>query len=422
MATTYSGGPLVVNGITYTREDQPAVLITNSSPTFRTNPFENLTLRISGDGGASWVIIGRAFPPIGPVIPANIDAVITALNNTLSGTAPNNIEWFIPKTTASLNALQIGVRTKTYTGPNALLQVVSGTAVNPAGFNWDIGQLSRGVEGFTRLLQKPDPGDPFTGLSVDLYKTGLRSRSLHMVNKLSRSTDSNGRYSARSLNGTTIDLYPISGVEFDYTVLGVKRPLQVTDSSTRSLTNANLSPPGNFVANTWYYIYAWWFPGNILIKPSLSFEISTSPPDSWKLYKTGDTSRKYLFAFRTDGMGNIIPFIRDGYTTRYLSGNRILTAASAAMDTVVDASAFIPPTSRLGLIRIFADNTALAANTYVYLKPDPVTTVDGRLLGIPQNFYIDDQIWVVSGTNQKYLYSTPVMATKITLDVWGFIE
>lgn len=422
MATTYSGGPLVVNGITYTREDQPAVLVTNSTPTFRVTPGENITLRISGDGGATWVIIGRAFPGFGPITPDAIGALITALNNTFTGTAPNDIEWFVPKTTANLNALQIGVRTKTYTGPNALLQVVTGTAVDPDAFNWDIGQVSRGVEGFTRLLQKPDPGDPFTGLSVDLYKTGLRSRSLHMVNKLGRNTESSGRYYAKSLNGTTIDLYPISGVEFDYTVLGIKRPLQVTDSSTRSLTSANLSPPGNFVANTWYYIYAWWFPGNMMLKPSLSFEISTSPPDVWQLYKTGDTSRKYLFAFRTDGMGNIIPFIRNGYTTRYLSGNRILTAASAAMDTVVDASAYIPPTTKLGFIRVFVDNTALAANTYVNLKPDPVTTVEGRILAVPQNFYIDNEIWIVSGSNQKYLYSTPVMATKITLDVWGFIE
>ena len=194
MATVYSGGPLVVNGVTYTREDQPATLITNASPQFNVLAFQTLVLRVSGDGGTTWTNIPWTFAfPFGPITPANIQQVVDLSNSVIPGVAPNDIEWFVPQTTA-LNAMQIGVRTRTYTGPKALIQVVSGTAVNFNAYNWSIGQLGRGIEGFTRLLQKPDPGDPFTGLSVDLYKTGLRSRSLNMVGRLSRNTESTGRY------------------------------------------------------------------------------------------------------------------------------------------------------------------------------------------------------------------------------------
>lgn len=423
MATVYSGGPIVVNGVTYTREDQPATLITNASSVFNILAFQTITLRISGNGGATWTNIPWTFAfPFGPIFPSNVQQTVDLSNAVLTGTAPNDIEWFVPQTSTYVNGMQLGVRTKTYTGPNALLQVVSGTAVNPSAYNWSIGQLARGVEGFTRLLQRPDPGDPFTGLSVDLYKTGLRSRSLNMVGRLSRNTESTGRYKATSIDGNTILLDPISGVEFNYTVAGTTRPFQVYDTDGAILSNANLAPAGNFVANTWYYTYVWWFPGNILVSPQLRYEISATPPDTWHLYKTGDTAKKYLFAFRTDGMAKILPFIRNGQTTIYLSGNRILNAMSAAVDTVVDASAYIPPTSISGLIRFYIDNTAVGANSYARLKPDPVTTVDGCLLGVGANNFTDVQTWIISGFNQKYLYSTPVGATVITLDVWGFME
>lgn len=423
MALVYSGGPIVVNGVTYTREDQPATIITNASTVFNILAFQNILLRISGNGGATWTDIPWIFAfPFGPITPPNVQLAVDLCNLVISGTAPNDLEWFVPNTTNPSNGMQIGVRTKTYTGPNALLQFVSGSTINTSAFNLGPGKLARGIEGFTRLLQKPDPGDPFTGLSVDLYKTGLRSRSLNITGRLSRNTESTGKYKAISTDGTSIIISPIAGVEFDYTVAGVTRPFQVYDDKGSTIGAANLNPPGAFAANTWYYIYAYWFPGNLVTQAELRFEISATRPNVYRLYKGADPSRKYLFSFRTDGMAKIIPFIRDGHITRYLSGNNILNAASAAVDTVVDASSFIPPNSRNGLIRFYIDNTAVGANTYAYLKPNPVGTVDGCLLGAGANNFTDVQTWIISGYDQKYLYSTPVGATLITLDVWGFLE
>lgn len=101
-------------------------------------------------------------------------------------------------------------------------------------------------------------------------------------------------------------------------------------------------------ASTWYHVYL--FAGT----PSADIEISTTAPTAAYFgtarAKTGDTSRRYLGSFVTDGGGNIRNFIHTNGAVRYIdyaqsTPFRVLASGVATTATSVSCSAIVPMTA-----------------------------------------------------------------------------
>lgn len=110
-------------------------------------------------------------------------------------------------------------------------------------------------------------------------------------------------------------------------------------------------------ANTWYYVYVFNNSG------ALDWEWSTTAPDTPYFgaarSKTGDTSRRFVFCFRSNGSSQLYNFIHDpqrgvvNYQIDFsVSPFRILGPGQATSWTTVSASAVVPPVSTLTTMRI----------------------------------------------------------------------
>ena len=82
-------------------------------------------------------------------------------------------------------------------------------------------------------------------------------------------------------------------------------------TSTDDITNNTGGILDGIVASTWYYLYAYW------TGSALTFEYSTTPPESSGSCKAGDPTRLYLCAFRTTSTAYIFSFYRQGRRTTY---------------------------------------------------------------------------------------------------------
>lgn len=110
-----------------------------------------------------------------------------------------------------------------------------------------------------------------------------------------------------SANGTDITMYAKKPhYRYDQST-PTPLPTYVPGLSQETLTSADLTPAGNFVANTWYYIYL----------NGLLYEISIIPPDTGMNYQQGSIHKTYVGSFRTNGSGAIIKFRKLGRKTIY---------------------------------------------------------------------------------------------------------
>jgi hypothetical protein len=99
--------------------------------------------------------------------------------------------------------------------------------------------------------------------------------------------------------------------------------------------------------------------GYVYLKADGTCEVNTTAPATpfkgFARSKTGYTDRRFLGAVRTDGSGNIIRFIHLPESAQFMYSGiempRILNNGNAQSGTSVDASAAIPPQSRVGYIR-----------------------------------------------------------------------
>lgn len=82
--------------------------------------------------------------------------------------------------------------------------------------------------------------------------------------------------------------------------------------AAQTLDVTNTFGGGGFNTAGWNYVYA------VLDNGTASIEILSGAPGADLLTKSGDSTRKYLFCFYTDGSDDIVPFGRDGFDTRWL--------------------------------------------------------------------------------------------------------
>lgn len=188
---------------------------------------------------------------------------------------------------------------------------------------------------------------------------------------------------------------------------------------TSTLTASSLS----LSASTWYYMYVYLSAGS----PAL--EVVTTAPAAWKgiaYRKTGDTSRRFVGAVRTDGSGNVYEFkhiadqnliLYSGSTVVGGSPFRALTAGTATTATEVSLASTIPATiAKVGFLRLFnlADKVASFGDT---------SAVNGVALNVgntaAQNAF--SYCPLTSTPGHYYKMASAVGAGGAYIDVYGYL-
>ena len=106
--------------------------------------------------------------------------------------------------------------------------------------------------------------------------------------------------------------------------------------------------------STWYHVYIYMSGG------SPAVEVVTTAPASWKgtaYSKNGSTGRRYLGSVKTDGSGDLIPWIHHKHANLMLyhdyqvtaSPFLLLNAGTASSATAIAAAGIMPVTATIGL-------------------------------------------------------------------------
>lgn len=163
------------------------------------------------------------------------------------------------------------------------------------------------------------------------------------------------------LSGQPIPAGYIDGLKMEYVAPGQVRFTSGSayiPSLGRALASASaLTKTLTLTASTWYYAYLYSNAG------VADVEAVTTTPDTpyngTARTKTGDPSRRYLGAFKTDASGAIIAFdnLPSGLMLyRIPSANfgnfQILAGGAATTPTDLDCSPYIPATAKLGYFQL----------------------------------------------------------------------
>lgn len=383
--------------------------------TFSFNAGNRITIDVSANNGASWTVIDYQFPA--DKLFLDSQSLVDYLNQFVQGTAPNNIEWYIPGNSIIINGtlifysygIRVGCRTKSLVGINTLLRIGQSNGFGKTKLNVSVGAVFRGSTGFTELLTQPQSFEPFIASSVNNYQKGLRERDVAIISAQSLFLENSRNLLVESTNGTSIEIKAISS--FGQYNGSVNKPIFITPLTSITLTSANLGAA--FVANTWYYVYSYIDAG------TLKYEISTTIVDDSLIFKTGDVLRRYLFSFVTDGVGSIRPFIRISGRTTYYTPLEVLTNGVDVVPTAVNLQAVVPSHSHAVLLQTSYNATSVLAPSLFSIRRNGST--DLTYVGFAANEIRNDTVWIPQ-FNQKFDYNVADATDKLTVKVLAYLE
>lgn len=138
---------------------------------------------------------------------------------------------------------------------------------------------------------------------------------------------------------------------------------------TTMLTNVSetdLEGGGSFAINTWYFVYAYSIGG------VANFQISAQMPDQYFLYKNGTFSHKYICSFKTNTLGQILPFEKYGNYVTY-EASLAVGGGSSTIEAPLTTANYVPPSvnnaPRLCKLVGNADSTATFLPSTLTIRP-----------------------------------------------------
>lgn len=255
----------------------------------------------------------------------------------------------------------------------------------------------------------PVDGDLADANSVNVSSKALADNDYYLMRSLGQIPESTcplKMYSLAPFVGQiTVDPIPFVVV----TENGVYKTISTNTSV--SLGSADIEGGGNFLPNTIYYIYMFSVAG------VADFQLSTTPPDTIRLYKQGGTTHKYIGTFATDGNtpGIFYTGVRSRGITAFVGeipAQNVNTVTEVPLTLV---SSIVPRfASKVGLYcRVFAP---VLSSGFGYIITTPGTT--GQPLfakaGDTTNTYIEVPTNPASGA----ILSAKVNAIGVTMDVY----
>lgn len=186
----------------------------------------------------------------------------------------------------------------------------------------------------------------------------------------------------------------------------------VSTNATQNIGVAQLETGVNYVSSTWYYIYIYSVAG------VAAFQISTTPPDTYRQYKATSTSHKYIGSFKTNGGSQIVRFYAIRGVYQYLD-DAIVSTGNATTETLVATNSYVPPTSRLTTLHLFYDNTAGATSSYQIIT----TPTTAGVTFVAYTGAISDLTYqFMTYTDQTMRYKVGNATVTLTITVAGYVE
>jgi len=222
------------------------------------------------------------------------------------------------------------------------------------------------------------------------------------------------------VQGSPIKLSSVDGTNIIISALplmivnenGLYRNISTSSAVVISRTSLEVGP--NFLANTWYYIYAYSVAG------AANFQISVTPPDQNNLYKQGGDSHRYIGSIRTSSLALILKFYSNRGQYTYIDTALQLVNGSSTTEIGVALNSVVPPTSRLADLHItYTNNPGLDSLFRLFIYPagnyQQFTAFGNRsndfTYSMPTN--IDQSI--------RYLVAIPG-SVRLTISVIGYKE
>jgi hypothetical protein len=148
---------------------------------------------------------------------------------------------------------------------------------------------------------------------------------------------------------------------------------------------ANITPTVG--ANTWYHVYLYLNGSTPTLESSSTAPVAFASPAGTARSKSGDTSRRYLYSFRTDGSSNIRRFaVNPGngfysWEAQTLNATpfRVLSAGSATSATPIDCSA-VAATTATSIVAAFIGLGS--GNSYFFASNDYTVSSTAFSVGI----------------------------------------
>jgi hypothetical protein len=326
-------------------------------------PLAEVQLRGTGLPSPSAVLAGdildvRGFVGRSAVQQARQRTVTTA---TASQTV-FDLPWKYTVGNHSLNVFDNGVLVDeadyTETDTDTVTFAVGRTVSHKITFEADIpvGTLAATPHAASHL---PGGGDPIDFATALLGFTGMRSENLHVhVDDVTTNDLLIGPFSC-VINGVAL------------------RTIAETSIATAGLP-AIIEGGGAPVPGAFYFLYAYNNGG------AVGFHLSTTPPNSGNVFKTGDSGKLYLAAIPAGPGNKLHPLDRRGRTTRYIgrniaAGAPVLFSASAdglsvgtgfgyaglgpSANGFADLSSLVPVTTRQALVTAFVLNAPTVATS-----------------------------------------------------------
>lgn len=206
-----------------------------------------------------------------------------------------------------------------------------------------------GVSNFSPSITIPVDGDNANANSVNVSAKAEIDTQIYLFQTYGQLMQSTCPIRARWASLISLDIEPIPFMAV--TESGTWKTIFTT--ATATVSEADLEGGGTFVADTWYFVYAFSVGG------VTNWQISPTLPDQFLLYKNGSFSHKYVCSFKTNGLSQILPFEKYGNYTNFEAGLPV-GGGSATVTTALTTVSYCPPTinSSPRMIKLALDYTA----------------------------------------------------------------
>lgn len=173
-----------------------------------------------------------------------------------------------------------------------------------------------------------------------------------------------------------------------------------------------------FTANNWLHLYL--VGPNTVTSSSLATRSSLVAPPTGPTLPTSETHWAYAGAVRLSGSTQIYPTIMTGNRAYYANTStsiRVLSSGTSTAFIAVDASAFVPPNSRLMLSRV----VGLAAfPSFIMVRPTGSTSPDGYTAAGGNSGQEECVLDVLLNSSQSFDYMVNAVGATAVIDVYGY--
>lgn len=218
-----------------------------------------------------------------------------------------------------------------------------------------------GTSNFNQSITIPSDGDLADSNSVNVSAKAEIDTQINLFESYGQLMQSTCPIRARKTGFKDVDIDPIPFIAV--TEGGTWKTIFTT--TTITVNESNLEGGGGYTFDTWYFIYAYSVAG------VCNFQISTTVPDAFFLYKNGTFSHKFICSFRTNSGSAVVSFEKYGNYVTY-EDQLSVGGGVAITESALSTSLYIPPSvnnvPRLCKLQIDINSNTTATDTIVTVR------------------------------------------------------